>query len=221
MASDVKGRRPYRSRRRREQASATRSAILEAAGELFQERGYSGTTIEAIAAAAGVATITVYAAFGSKRALLARLVEVSLVGDEEPVPLLEREGPRAVMREPDQGRQIAMFAEDMGEIMERVGPLFEVMGHASPTEPEIAELLERLLRQRLDGMRVFVRALARNGALRAGLSREAAAQTVWAITSPQLHRLVTQRLGWSRRHYSEWLSKTLSATLLPEGAGAT
>ena len=50
------------------------------------ERGYTGTTIEQIAQEAGVAVETLYATFGSKRAVLSRLVGVSVVGDDEPVP---------------------------------------------------------------------------------------------------------------------------------------
>ena len=89
--------RRYNSTRRQQQAQATRRQIIEAARQLFTERGYTGSTIDAIALQAGVAPETVYAIFGNKRAILARLLETSLVGDEEPVPLLQRPGPQAVI----------------------------------------------------------------------------------------------------------------------------
>jgi AcrR family transcriptional regulator len=212
---DVKPRRAYRSDRRRGQAAATRRAIVAAAHSLFLARGYSGTTIDAIAAAAGVAPVTVYATFGGKRAILDRVIAVSLVGDEEPVPLLARPGPRATLAEPDQRRQVAMFAAGIAEIMERMSPIFEVMRTAAPAEPEVAALLDRLLHQRLQGMRAFVEALARHGPLREGLTVEEASETTWAISSPDLHRLVTLRLGWSRERYAEWLTAVLSGVLLP------
>ena len=53
-----------------------------------------------------------------------------------------------------------------------------------------------------------------NGPLRDGCSIEAATETVWALSSPDLHRLVTLRLGWSRDRYANWLASTLSAALL-------
>lgn len=215
---DVKPRRAYRSARRREQAAATRRAIVEAARALFVARGYAGTTIDAIAAAAGVAPVTVYAAFGSKRGVLDRLIAVSLVGDERPVPLLDRPGPQAVLREPDPRRQVALFAADIAGIMERMSPLFEVLRTAAPAEPEVAALLDRLLRERLRGMRVFVEALARHGPLRAGLSLEDASESAWTLSSPDLHRLVTVRLGWARDRYAAWLATTLAGALLEREA---
>jgi AcrR family transcriptional regulator len=67
--------------------------VLEAARELFTEHGYVATTIGAIAARAGVSLETVYAAFGNKRSLLAGLLDVAIVGDDAPVPILERTAP--------------------------------------------------------------------------------------------------------------------------------
>jgi TetR/AcrR family transcriptional regulator of autoinduction and epiphytic fitness len=74
--------RPYNSARRRAQAEQTRRQIVEAARRLFADRGYVGTTVEAIAGQAQVAPETVYAAFGSKRAVLSRLIALSVLGDE-------------------------------------------------------------------------------------------------------------------------------------------
>ena len=58
--------------------------------------------MESIAQEAGVAVETVYASFGNKRAILSALIGVSVVGDDEPTPLLQREGPLAVKKEKDQ-----------------------------------------------------------------------------------------------------------------------
>lgn len=211
---DVKPKRRYHSERRKRQASATRREIVEVARRLFAERGYVGTTMEAIAHEAGVAVMTIYAAFGNKRAILGHLVDISVVGDEEPTPLLEREGPKAVRRERDQRRQIAMFAHDITEIMERVSPVFEVMRTAAPAEPAIAALLDGLLHKRLEGMRFFVDALARNGPLRGKMTRGHAAEIVWALSSPDVHRLLTVKLGWSAKRYEAWLRDMLEAALL-------
>jgi AcrR family transcriptional regulator len=201
----------------RQQAEATRSAIVEAARGLFLSRGYSGTTIEAIAAAANVASITVYATFGGKRGILDRVIATALVGDEDAVPLLEREGPQAVVRDTDQRRQVTQFATGIAAIMERVSPIFEVMRNAAPSEPEVAQLLETLLRERMHGMRLVVEAIARNGPLLEGVSVETATQTTWALSSPDLHRLLTVRLRWNSEQYGEWLARMLSRALLAEG----
>jgi TetR/AcrR family transcriptional regulator of autoinduction and epiphytic fitness len=206
--------RRYDSSRRKQQARQTRRQILDAACQLFIERGYSGATIEAIAQAAGVATETVYASFGSKRAVLSRLVEISVGGDERPIPLLERPGPQAVRREPDQPRQIQMFASQIAEIMTRVAPIFAVMNAAAKTEPEIAELLDRLLAERLGGMTYFISTLSEHGGLRDGLDASTAAETVWALTSAEVFNLLTIERSWSNEQYAVWLTDTLTRLLL-------
>src|SRR6266851_7657657 len=68
------GKRPYHSRVRQRQAEETRRRILAATRELFASRGYAGTTLEAIAEIAEVSPKTISAAFGSKRAILAELI---------------------------------------------------------------------------------------------------------------------------------------------------
>ena len=217
MDDEVKPqKRRYNSARRQQQARETRHQILEAARRLFLQRGYGSTTIEAIAAATGVSVETVYAAFRNKRTILARLFDVSVVGDDQPIPLLERQGPQEVQQEQDQRQQIQLFAEGIREIMGRAGPLFEVMRLAAATEPEIAMLLEDLLGKRHQGMRFFVEALTRNGPLRAGLTVSEAVDVVWTLTSPEVHRLLTVDRGWSADRYESWLVDSLVVLLLPE-----
>jgi len=214
MEDQIRTKRKYVSHRRQVQARETQSQIVQAARRLFIERGYTGTTIEQIAAEAGVAVETVYATFGSKRAVLSRLVRVSVVGDDEPVPLLERQGPQGVRRELDQHRQIEMFARDIRGIMERVGPVNGIMRTAAETEPDIAAMLQGILGERLQGMTQFVNWLASNGPLREGLAIPDAAEMTWALTSAEVHHLLTVDRGWSGDRYEAWLRDTLDRLLL-------
>ena len=206
--------RTYRSKRRKAQAQETRRQISEAARRLFTDRGYSGTSIEAIAHEAGVAPETVYSIFGCKKAILLHLVNVSLTGDEEPVPLLERPGPQAVKAEHVQERQVQMFASDICTIMKRVASLFETMNTAAQTEPEINDLLNRLLDKRLEGMDFFISALTSNGPLRNDLDENQAVETTWVITSAEVYNLLTKKRGWSEEQYTRWLSQSLIRLLL-------
>lgn len=210
----VKKKRSYRSERRQDQAASTRSAIIEAATRVFAARGYAGTTIEAIAQAAGVAAITVYSIFGNKSALLAHLVGVAVVGDQKPVPLLERAGPQLVLAARDQRTQIRLFAADISVILQRVAPVMEVAGQAARTDDEIATLLSTLLGQRLTNIRAFATALRRNGPLKDGLSSQRAAETVWAVSSPEVYLLTRRHLGWKQEQWVGWLDQTLAALLL-------
>jgi AcrR family transcriptional regulator len=206
--------RPYNSKRRRMQANQTRLMIVEAARKLFSERGYTGATIEAIAQEAGVAAETVYAAFGNKREILSKLIDVSIVGDDRPIPLMQRDGPLSVLHEKNQHRQIEIFSHDIFEIMSRMAPIFEIMRIAAKTEPEIAEMLQQILKSRYHGMEKFIQYLSANITLQDGLTLAEAAETVWAITSSELYTLLTVDRGWSGEKYEQWLVKTLTRLLL-------
>ena len=104
LESSPEPRRPYRSPLRRAQARQTRRAILEAARPLFIQRGYPGTSMGDIARAAGVSVKTVEAAFGTKARLLTALRDVTIVGDDEAIPLAGRPWFREMLEEPDHRR---------------------------------------------------------------------------------------------------------------------
>ncbi len=145
-------------------------------------------------------------------------MDVAAVGDEAPASLLEREGPRAVQEVRDQSEQVRLFSRTIRETMERVGPIFEVMRAAAPTEPEIRALLDDYLQKRHVGMQHFVRAVVANGPLRPGLSVEEATDVVWILTSAEVHRLFTWDRSWPGDRYECWLWETLSTLLLANRA---
>src|SRR5437764_644034 len=103
---NVKAPRDRRARR----AAETHARIVEAAGALFAERGYGGTTIEAVAAQADVAVETVYARFKNKRNLLGAYLDVAIVGDADAVPLLDRDELQQVRRTTDQRERLRRLA---------------------------------------------------------------------------------------------------------------
>lgn len=212
MARPVKSTRPYRSDRRREQAQQTRARILDAARRLFTERGFAGATVAAIAAEAGTAQETVYATFQNKTNLLAALVRVAVRGgEEEDTPVIEQAGPVAITAATDQREQLRMFATDVVRRLERVAPLIAVLRPA-PSEPALAALLVEIHDTRAVNMRRLAGALEANGPLRSGA--EHAAETVWALASPELFHLLTQTRGWSSAQYAEWLAESLGSLLL-------
>ena len=210
MPREVK-RRAYRSERRREQAEQTRQRVLDAAAALFEQRGFERASIAAIAAEAGVSQETVYARFGNKRTLLGELVRQAVRGDD-PLPVPEQAGPRALAEVTDQREQLGLFAADIVQRLERAAPLVAIVSGASRSDAELAELLTRLHGERLRNLRTLVDTLARNGPLRLGA--DDALETVWALTSPDLHQLLTRVRGWNRRRYRDWLAETLEQLLL-------
>ncbi len=218
MTEGVKTRRPYKSRRRREQAAATRRDILAAAGTLFRDRGYRGTSMPVIASEAGVVVETVYRAFGSKAGLFRAVMEAVLAGGAEraDVPVEERPAIRAVIEEPDPRRQVALYVATQPGIHRRAGPLLRALLGASATDPELAALWNEMETWRLGGQARFVGMLAERGRLRRGLSVDAARDVVWTLCSLQVYDLLVVARGWSPEQYKEWLTLALQRELLPE-----
>ncbi len=210
MSREVKPR-SYRSEHRREQAEQTRQRVLDAAATLFEERGFNGASVAAIAERAGVSEETVYARFQNKRTLLGELVGRAVRGgDPRPVP--EQDGPRALAAITDQHEQLRLFAADIVLRLERAAPIVAIVSGASRSEPELADLLAQLHAVRLKNLAVLVDALAANAPLR--LPADQAVETVWALTSPELHQLLVRVRGWTRHRYTHWLAESLDTLLL-------
>jgi AcrR family transcriptional regulator len=210
----VKKQQPDRQSRRK---ARTRRAILTAAGRLFAERGYTATTMEAIAEAADVAVETVYVRFGSKRNLLAAYLDVSVVGDDEPVPLLEREPVRAVAAETDQRRQIQLLAHLARTILESADPAQRVLAGAA-ADQALEELVATDDQRRRITHRAFIEMLARNGPLREGLSIEDAVDTYSALSNPGTYAFLIHRRGWPADRFETWIADCLERLLLPDQA---
>ncbi len=204
--------RSYHSTLRQEAARKTRLTIAQAALELFKQRGYRGVSIDAIAQTAAVAPETIYATFGSKRELLHYLFDITIGGDETPVKLIDRPEPQAVLHETDPKRMIVGFSDGVSQVLARAAPVFAILVEAAKTEPDLAALLSRMLDERLENMGKVAHAIARLAPLR--LSEAQAADTLWALTSPELFTLLIEVRGWNREQYVSWLKDSLERLLL-------
>ena len=168
--------RAYVSVLRDAQARQTRRQIVAAAGRLFAEQGFAATTIDAIAAEAGVSRKTVFTSIGGKVALLKLAYDYAMAGDDQPIPMIEREGLQAIMAEPDPYQQIRMYAEFVTGMGERISALWLALRGAAEVDDEARELYTRWERERLDGMRAGpVRDLLAKDAIRPDLTPDEAA----------------------------------------------
>jgi AcrR family transcriptional regulator len=219
MSREVKPRRRYESPRRREQAAATRLAILEAAEQLFVERSYAGTSVGEVAEAAGVALKTVYAVFGTKAEVLRALWNLRMRGDDEPVPLAERAWVREAIDEPDPIRRLALLARNARIVRERTGVLPKVVQQAAPLDEQIAELWDRFQREFYErGMRTIAKTLERDGVLTVDV--KTATDILWTLTHPDLYLLLVRQRGWKPDAYERWLTDTLRTQLLARSGAA-
>ncbi len=196
-------------------AAETRRRVIEAATSSFLEKGYAATTLGLIAGAADVSVDTVYKTFGSKIALLKEVLDVVIGGDDDPVPMLDRPGPQAVRTETDQRVQVRMLARGVTGQLERIRPLDDILRSAAAVDPEAAALREDIqVRQRGTAMRAQVGWIAANGPLRDGLTVTRAGQVVWTLTSPEVHLMLRDTSGWSRRAYQAWLEQGIGDGIL-------
>src|SRR5262245_43307608 len=140
MPDSVKPRRGYNSPRRQQQAAATRRGILEAALRLFDEQGYPATTMEAIAAEAGVALKTVYVVFTTKSGLLRALWDLMLKGDQDDAGVAERPWYQEVLAEPDAERALRLNARNSSVVKQRIAGVLKVIRSAAPSDVDTAAL---------------------------------------------------------------------------------
>ncbi|GEL19391.1 TetR/AcrR family transcriptional regulator [Pseudonocardia asaccharolytica] len=213
MAGSVKRRR-YRSTIPRGQA---RAAVLAAAGRLFAERGFQATSIEDIAAAAGVARPTVFTAVGGKSVILKEVVDIALAGDEEEVAVSDRPWFREMIDQPDPRRMLRLHARNIRTMYERVAGVYcAVEAAAAAADPEAGALWETLQAQRLAGSRTVAAALTGKATLRAGYDEEAVTDTLWSLGAPMIYRKVVLERGWSPQRYEEWIADALCRMFLPD-----
>ena len=206
--------RPYRSALRDEQARATRRRIVDAAGELFVERGYGPTTIDAIAARAGVSRKTVFTSAGGKAALLKLAFDWALAGDDEPVAIADRPDVRQMMRQEDPEPLLAAWMAMNAAIASRLAALHHVLVVAADADPDAAALLATTDRQRADGARALVSRLDAIGGLRPGLDVERAAAIADVLIDPMPYRRLVVLRDWPFEAYVEYQQRIAAASLL-------
>ena len=212
----VKGqqRRAYRSAIREESARRTRSAVVAAAAELFTSRGYAATSLADVAEVAGVARPTVFAAFGSKPALLRQVLDQALAGDDAPVPVRDRPWFQPIWEATDAASTLDAYAGVCTLIGGRAAAAFEAVRRAADTSPDVAELWEQLVSNRVAGARMVLDHLVTVGRLRAGLDFERAVQILWFYNDPAHHGAMVARQGWSPDEFRQWLAAQMRGALL-------
>ncbi len=206
--------RKYEMANRGRQAAETRRRIVEAAARLFLRQGYAATSMNAIAAEAGVAVQTVFASLRTKRDILEAAIQSRVRGEEDDVAVTAGARWRQMEAEADPRRKLAMFARIHREICEREAELFAVLETAAAVDPGLTPLLRDKERFRYEDQARVVRSLRSQGQLRAGLSARKASDTVWALASEHVYLALVKERGWSPDQYETWLTAQLAAALL-------
>ncbi|MEP7046738.1 MAG: helix-turn-helix domain-containing protein [Ilumatobacteraceae bacterium] len=188
------------------QAQATKDRIVAAARHLMAERGWAGATIDAIAQEAGVATPTVYAAFGNKRSIVAGMRQAMLRDSKIPEMMQQ------AAAEPDAARRLELWAGSIRQQMETSYDVIAIHRQAARADPEFAAEYRNVLDNRARHFAEFIHGL-RSG-LGPGMDASTAADLLWAFSNEELYSELVGERGWSHDRYEHWLARTLVSQLI-------
>jgi AcrR family transcriptional regulator len=183
--------------------------VADAALRLFLDRGYVATTIEVIAAEAAVAPATVYQAFGTKQAILSRILDVTIAGDAGPAALLDRDWVKQASQHPGPRQRLALVIQHTSQVAARTAPVKEVMRDAAAADPAVRRLLEEDDQRRYITQRALVDLIIGQDSLRAGCERDHAAATFFALVNSHCYQLLATHLGWNPADWQQWLTSLL------------
>ena len=193
--------RPYNSSRRAAQAAQTRADVLAAAIECFSDSGWSGTTLNAVAERAGVAVETIYHGFGTKARLLREAMEVAVVGDAEPIPLVDR--PEwAEMQRGNRAERVAKGVALNADIQARSARVWNAILEAARTDPDVATFRDDGDANRAQDLRRGLELVLRKPL------RGPVFDVLFVLFGPETYLLLTERRGLSRAEYETLLGET-------------
>ena len=186
--------------RRQEYAEATRQAVLEAARQLFAERGFFATRVEDIAAESRVSAGTVYAVWGGKHGLMQGLIELwstapSIQATDEDI--LRLEDPATILRLVS--ARARGMREDYGDIMRTILA-------TAPNEPAVAAFTREANVIYRDALTRIAQRLADLGGLREGIDVKQATDMLWLYFGYAGLFAMHDDNGWSWEQAEEWLA---------------
>ncbi|CAM3199974.1 TetR/AcrR family transcriptional regulator [Stackebrandtia soli] len=199
--------------KRAEKARKTRQKILAAAGELFVRHGYGTTTLQDVAAEAGVAVQTIYFVFGNKRTLVKELVDVTIAGDDADVPTVDRLWFVSAVGADTGAELLERLTSGSGEVIARVAPILKVIETAAATDAELADAWNQDEDPRHIVMTHAATSLIDKPDARPGVTVETAADVMYGLLSPELYRVMVTTRHWSHDRWAQWTIESLTEQL--------
>lgn len=176
--------------------------MLEAARRLFTTNGWAGTGMRDVATAAGVATETVYKYFSSKRDLLEAVVDLAVVGDDQPVRLAQR-ADFAAIGQGSRAQRIDAAARLVTGVHVRTAAFAKVLREAAHNDQEIATILAATRERQRRDVTAAVELIVD------GEVSQTDRDGVWALTSPEVYLLLVETSAWTDDQYETWMSEML------------
>lgn len=212
MTDDVKSLRAAR-------VADTEERILAAARRLFLRDGYAATTLAAVADQARVGHRTVYVRFGTKAALLKRVVDVAVAGDTRPIDVTSRDWFQASLTAATLSERVEAYARAVSGLMARAGDLIAIAQQAAPAEPLIAAAGRAAREATRDAVRLFCTRLRDDRLIPGTCDVAWLCDTASLLSQAQTYLLGRDTLGWTSERYSQWLAATINRLITAAGPG--
>jgi AcrR family transcriptional regulator len=219
--------RAYHAPRRTAAAAETRRAILSAAKEQFEARGWAATTMRSIAMSAGVSPKTVEALFATKPALMEAAVMAALGDDTanidtghravlRPEVMLElrAEALREIEEAPDAATMLELQSELASEVNARAARLCWALETAVPSDERLAEISARMSEVLLFGVRWLADGLLQKPGVRPDLTLREAEDTFLIGIHWNTYRTLTTTGAMRPEDVQTWVTRYLCRMLL-------
>lgn len=198
--------RAYSSANREQHAEQTRQRMIDAARKLFLALGFDRTTIDAVAIEAGVSKPTVYAAFKSKRGLVAEILNRARFGPGYGQLV------KQAMTESDPEARVRMAARISRQVYDSERSEMELLRGAGVVSPDLSD--EQREQNRYVLQKKLIDFLSEAGRLRKDLDHTTARDLLYVLTARDLYRQFVVVRGWDPVKYEQWLADTLVLLLM-------
>ncbi len=197
------------------------STTRQVTRELLESGGFASTTIAEVARRAGISEESVYQRFGSKAALVKEVFDVTIAGDDAPVPVADRPETTRIREEPDVAQKLHLYAQGAAQRARRSARVQLALRDGAGSDRVVDEIWQTLQAERLAGMAMFAAHLVSTGGLREDLGVEHVRDVLWTCVSVEVYDLFVHQRGWSVEAYADWLALTLVVSFTgPPGAQA-
>lgn len=159
--------------------------------------------------------VDMIASFGSKAAIAKELLDVSIVGDDEPVPVAGRPWFQRVYDEGIDGHErLRRYASAVRRIYVGAGSTYEIIRRGADDDADLAEIWANNQRARRTVVAQILDAALADSGLRPGLERAEAEDLLWMLHGPEVFHMLTVDCGWDADRFESWLADTFCEQLL-------
>lgn len=212
---DKRRKRRYDASGRRATAAQRRKAVVAAAREAFERKGWAGATVREIAEEADVSQKTIEAVFGTKATLLKAAVDYAIRGDVEAEPIARRNSVHKMEQAANAAEMLRLHAHHLRVINARSARIAAVVEQAVAADPAVQALWRQMNDNRAYGVRWATETLLRKPGRRPRLRRDHVESIFWVALDWGTYRTLTEQADLDDAAYERWLQGYYAATLLP------